>query len=102
MVVLRRVSSLLRDWLDTNLAVGHFFSFRCSLVNTPQLNTQLLTTVWRIISVFYEEWITTLLSLPGDPNIGHYLEQLVVILPLWQESVFGDLISSNRGPLLTA
>jgi hypothetical protein len=36
-----RVSSLLRDWLGSDLRVGHFFSFCCQLVNTPQLNTQL-------------------------------------------------------------
>jgi hypothetical protein len=25
------------DWLGSDLRVGHFFSFRCPLVNTPQL-----------------------------------------------------------------
>jgi hypothetical protein len=29
------------DWLGSDLRIGHFFSFRCPLVNTPQLNTQL-------------------------------------------------------------
>jgi hypothetical protein len=29
------------DWLGSDLRVGHFFSFRCPLVNTPQLNSQL-------------------------------------------------------------
>jgi hypothetical protein len=28
-------------WLSSVLGIGHFFSFRCPLVNTPQLNTQL-------------------------------------------------------------
>jgi hypothetical protein len=37
-----RVSSLLRDRLGSDLRLGHFFSFRCSLVNTSRLNTQLL------------------------------------------------------------
>jgi hypothetical protein len=37
-----RASSLLRDWLGSDLRIGHFFSFRCPLVDTPQLNTQLL------------------------------------------------------------
>jgi hypothetical protein len=32
------------DWLGSDLRVGHFFSFRRPLANTPQLNTQ----------VFYE------------------------------------------------
>jgi hypothetical protein len=36
-----RVSSLLRDWLGSDLRVGHFFSFRWPLVNSPQLNTEL-------------------------------------------------------------
>jgi hypothetical protein len=29
------------DWLGSDLPIGHFFSFRCPLVNTPQLNTEL-------------------------------------------------------------
>jgi hypothetical protein len=29
------------DWLGSDLRIGHFFSFRCGLVNTPQLNTEL-------------------------------------------------------------
>jgi hypothetical protein len=37
----QRVSFLLRDWLGPDLWVTHFFSFRCPLVNTPQLNTEL-------------------------------------------------------------
>jgi hypothetical protein len=36
------VSSLLRDWLGSDIQVGHFFSFCCPLVNIPQLKTQLL------------------------------------------------------------
>jgi hypothetical protein len=38
------------DWLRSDLRVGHFFSFRCPLVNTPQLNTQLSYewTGWRL------------------------------------------------------
>jgi hypothetical protein len=30
------------DWLGSDLRTGHFFSFRCPLVNTQQLNTELL------------------------------------------------------------
>jgi hypothetical protein len=30
------------DWLGSDLRIGHFFSLGCPLVNTPQLNTQLL------------------------------------------------------------
>jgi hypothetical protein len=35
------VPSFLCDWLVSDLRVGHFFSFRCPLVSTLQLNTQL-------------------------------------------------------------
>jgi hypothetical protein len=38
-----RVSYLLRDWLGSDLRIGHF-RFRCPLFNTPQLNTQLTST----------------------------------------------------------
>jgi hypothetical protein len=31
-----RASSLLRDWLGSDLRIGHFFSFRCPLVNTAE------------------------------------------------------------------
>jgi hypothetical protein len=31
-------------WLGSDLLVSQFFSFRCPLVNTAQLNTRLLTT----------------------------------------------------------
>jgi hypothetical protein len=30
-----------RDWLGSDLRVSHFFSFRCPLVNAPQLNSRL-------------------------------------------------------------
>jgi hypothetical protein len=33
------------DWLGSDLRIGHFFSFRCPLVDTPQLNTQLLNSL---------------------------------------------------------
>jgi hypothetical protein len=39
------------DWLGSDLRVGHFFSFRCSLVKTPQLNTELLTNALRTESL---------------------------------------------------
>jgi hypothetical protein len=39
-----RASSLLSDCRGSHLRVGHFFSFRCPLVSTPQLNTQLLNS----------------------------------------------------------
>jgi hypothetical protein len=36
------------DWLGSDLRIGHFFSFRCPLVNTPQQNTQLFACERRI------------------------------------------------------
>jgi hypothetical protein len=33
------------DWLGSGLRIGHFFSFRCPLVNTPQLNTPRLNSL---------------------------------------------------------
>jgi hypothetical protein len=42
------------DWLGSDLRIGHFFSFRCPLVTTPQLNTELsydwITTDWTELS----------------------------------------------------
>jgi hypothetical protein len=34
------------DWLGSDLRAGHFFSFRCPPVNTPQLNTSITTAIW--------------------------------------------------------
>jgi hypothetical protein len=50
-----QVSSLLRDWLGSDLRIGRFFSFRSPLVNTPQLNTQLLNCL--LHSLTYESMI---------------------------------------------
>jgi hypothetical protein len=47
------------DWLGSDLRTGHFFSFRCRLVNTPQLNTQPLLRKNKCI----HEW--TLFYKPG-------------------------------------
>jgi hypothetical protein len=43
-----RVSSLHCDWLGFHLRIGHFISFRCPLVHTPQLNFWIL---WRLSRV---------------------------------------------------
>jgi hypothetical protein len=52
-----RLSSLLRDWLGSDLRIGHFFSFHSPLVHISQLNTALLncllnslTNQWMILS----------------------------------------------------
>jgi hypothetical protein len=44
------------DWLGSDLRAGHFFSFRCPLVSTPQLNTEL--NYWTLSSLTNDEWIT--------------------------------------------
>jgi hypothetical protein len=51
-----RVSSLLRDSLGSDLRVGHSFSFRCPLVNTPQLNTELVNC---LLSSLTSGWINS-------------------------------------------
>jgi hypothetical protein len=59
------------DWLVSDLRIGNFFHFRCPLVNTPQLNTQLLhflTTEWlnsRKNSRIKDTWFSEPLSLNG-------------------------------------
>jgi hypothetical protein len=52
-----RVSSLLRDWLGSNLRIGHFFSFCCPLGDTQQLNTQLKYWTVELPSEFSYEWM---------------------------------------------
>jgi hypothetical protein len=77
------------DWLGSDLRVGHFFSFRCPLVNTPQLNTQSrLQSDW----ILFYEWLPTDSSFTthlrmtsnelsfitrGEPNRDHHLENFV-------------------------
>jgi hypothetical protein len=46
----------------TDLRIGHFFSARCPLVNTPQLNTQFLTnslTTESLSSLTNSEWFNS-------------------------------------------
>jgi hypothetical protein len=63
-----RVSSLLRDWLGSDLRIGHFFNFRCPLVHTPQLNTELLNC---LLNSLAPEWLTNLsLSLMLRPTVS--------------------------------
>jgi hypothetical protein len=60
------------NWPSYDLRVGHFFSFRCPLVNTPQLNTQsrlqsdFCSTNDLRINPFIPRW---------EPNLDHYLQQ---------------------------
>jgi hypothetical protein len=65
------------DWLGSDLRVGHFFSFRCPLVNTPQLNTQ---------SRLQSDWLTNQLRIlllylvpRCEPNREHYFSTVHII-----------------------
>jgi hypothetical protein len=49
-----------RGWLGSDLRIGHFFSFRCPLVSTPQPNSELLTNEWRLLY----DWIVLLCTAP--------------------------------------
>jgi hypothetical protein len=49
-----RVSSLRSDWVGSGSGAGHFFSFRCPLVSTPQLNTELLKCLWILLRLTNE------------------------------------------------
>jgi hypothetical protein len=55
---------LLRDWLGSDLRIGHFFSFRCSLVNTPWLNTQLVNCLLNSLKNESPERVLSLLLRP--------------------------------------
>jgi hypothetical protein len=110
-----RVSSLLRDWLGSRLRIGHFFSFRCPLVNTPQLNTE--PEFWvllRLNSEFSYDWILSSLTIESEwihvwtrfYNLGRTEERppprrvrllLSMFCPLLR-NVPSDLLPSNGGP----
>jgi hypothetical protein len=68
------VSSLLRDCLGSDLRVGHFFSFRRPLINTPQLNTQLLNFLTNETLEFMNE--LSFITL-GGPNGDNHTERFV-------------------------
>jgi hypothetical protein len=79
------------DWLGSDVRIIHFFSFRCPLVNTPQLNTQLLNSLLRITWKTTYEWtgcrlpirllneLTNELSFitRGEPKRDHCNQQFV-------------------------
>jgi hypothetical protein len=66
------------DWLGSDLRDGHFFSFRCSLVNIPQLNTQLLNC---LLNSFTNESLEFTNELPfvssGGENSGQHTHLFV-------------------------
>jgi hypothetical protein len=78
----------------SDLRVGHFFGFRCPLVNTPQLNTQSQPQ-----SDLYE-WRPTYESITCpfiprcEPNTEHYLEQFVCycVYSLSRERVYRTVV----------
>jgi hypothetical protein len=77
-----RVSSLLRDWLGSDLRIGYFFSFRCPLVNNPQLNTELnyWTAYWILLQLpewFHELTNESSCTTRGEPKRDHHLELFI-------------------------
>jgi hypothetical protein len=76
------------DWLGSDLRVGHFFSFRCPLVSTPQLNTQLSSTT-ELPSEFSYKSMTNELSNQSQSQShiatdGQSVSQSVLVSsPIW-------------------
>jgi hypothetical protein len=67
--------------LDSDLGIGQFFSFRCLLLDTSQLNTELLLrmhpwSLWRINQFTNELSFITW----GEQTWDHRLEQWIAIL----------------------
>jgi hypothetical protein len=48
-------SSTVTDWLGSDLRISYFFIFRCPLVNTPQLYTELLNCLLNSLTT---DWLT--------------------------------------------
>jgi hypothetical protein len=72
-------------WLGSDSRVGHFYSFRCPLVNIPQLNTE-LSYEWLQLtpSVRLTFGSVTCPFIPlYEPNREHYLEHLVCYWVSW-------------------
>jgi hypothetical protein len=61
------------DWHGSDLRIGHFFSFRCPLVNTPQLSYE--WTGWRLQ---YDsiEWSQSYFTTGGLPPISSSWRQV--------------------------
>jgi hypothetical protein len=101
---LRESSFFYCDWLGSDLGIGHFFSFRCPLVNTPQLNTQPSST--QLLNYFLNSlrlnryrinYVSSLESYKtsGEPNRDHHLQEFLYysrVHPLLRKRV---LIYSN-------
>jgi hypothetical protein len=58
------------DWLGSDLRIGHFFSFRCPLVETPQLTTKLNSTT-ELNSITKDEFRLTCELLMNDTLTTH-------------------------------
>jgi hypothetical protein len=72
------VSSLHCDWFGSDLRVGHFFSFRCPLVDTPQLSTQSrLQSDWLLVDEVITNQLRALFISWCGPKTEHSLEQFV-------------------------
>jgi hypothetical protein len=69
------------DSFGSDLRIGHFFSFRCPLVSTPRLNTQLLSSLTMeslnsLTNQSIHEFTRELSFITrGEPTRDHHLEQ---------------------------
>jgi hypothetical protein len=74
------VSSLLHGWHGSDFRVGHFFSFRCPPVNTPQLKTQLLNCLLNSFANESLEFTNELSFITsGEANRGHNTEHFMIL-----------------------
>jgi hypothetical protein len=103
------------DWLCAHLQIGHFFSFSCQLVSTPQLNTELLNCFWSLLRMtasrrnwtLTNELNWTLELIMCHPVItlrrteyrspSQTVPLLLSVFPLLR-NLPGDIIPTNRGP----
>jgi ribose/xylose/arabinose/galactoside ABC-type transport system permease subunit len=69
-----RVSSLLRDWLGSDLRVSHFFSFSCPLVNTHSWTLNSLTTA--LLMNRYQSLSRSYFATGGSPPISSSWRQV--------------------------
>jgi hypothetical protein len=52
------------DWLASDFRIGHFY-FRCPLVSTPELNTE-LPYAWRTTAHFLLPWVESYVTTDGQ------------------------------------
>jgi hypothetical protein len=60
------MSPFAREWLGSDLRIGHFFSFRCPLVNTPPLPDN-----WTLVSLSVSHILWSIVGRPVCLGIKH-------------------------------